>query len=57
MKCPECGAEFGKQRPWQRYDKPECAQRQRNRRRAKRVKKALRQLEAQQTTLQELSNV
>jgi len=46
MKCPECGTEFLKKRPWQRYDKPECAQKQRSRRRTKKVRKALRHLDA-----------
>jgi len=53
MKCPECGEEFEKKRPWQRFDKPECAQKQRNKRRTKRVKKALRHLD----TVLEQANV
>lgn len=41
MKCPECKKDFEKTRPWQRYCSDPCGQRQRNKRRAKRVKKAL----------------
>lgn len=41
MKCPECGTKFKKKRPWQKCCKDLCAQAQRNKRRAKRIKKAL----------------
>ena len=43
MKCPECGKDFEKKRPWQKYDDPACAQKKRNRRRVKRIKKLLKQ--------------
>ena len=46
MKCPECGKDFEKKRPWQKFDTPACGQKRRNRHRTKRVRKALRQLAA-----------
>ncbi len=45
-KCMECGELFEKRRRWQKCCQEACAQKQRNRRRAKKVKKALRELEA-----------
>jgi hypothetical protein len=41
MKCPECKREFDKERPWQRYCSAKCGERQRYKRRARRVRKAL----------------
>jgi hypothetical protein len=43
MKCPECGKECEKTRPWKRFCSTACGQAQRNRRRHRRVKKALAQ--------------
>jgi len=48
MTCPECGRKFTKQRPWQRYCRDECGVKQRNKRRARLVRRALARLDDRQ---------
>ena len=45
MRCPECKRSFAKKRPWQKYCSEECGTAARNRKRQKKVKRALVELD------------